>query len=296
MKSNLPELKDLFGFINVFKPRGITSHDVVFRLRKALKIKQIGHTGTLDPLAEGVLPVAIGKATRLIEYLAEGKGYIASLQFGKVSDTYDTEGNVTDFSDKKVQKEEIINALTKFQGEIEQIPPAYSAVHYNGKRLYELAREGNIPEDIPKRTVFVEKIELVEFDEQSQSAKIEVECSKGTYIRSIVHDLGQELGCGAVMFGLLRTRAGKFTVDNAVKLDDITDLTVAEKYLHNPVEVLSYKSYRLTAEELDKVKHGQWIVTKDYDENEIVCLVYNNKLCAIAQKSEDKLLTKKVFI
>ena len=296
MKSNLPELKDLFGFINVFKPRGITSHDVVSRLRKALKIKQIGHTGTLDPLAEGVLPVAIGKATRLIEYLDEGKGYIASLQFGKVSDTYDTEGNVTDFSDKKVQKEEIINALAKFQGEIEQIPPAYSAVHYNGKRLYELAREGNVPADIPKRTVFVEKIELVEFDEQSQSAKIEVECSKGTYIRSIVHDLGQELGCGAVMFGLLRTRAGKFTVDNAVRLDDITDLTAAEKYLHNPVEVLSYKSYRLTAEELDKVKHGQWIVTKDYDENEIVCLVYNNKLCAIAQKSEDKLLTKKVFI
>lgn len=292
----MPELKDLFGFINVFKPRGITSHDVVSRLRKALKIKQIGHTGTLDPLAEGVLPVAIGKATRLIEYLDEGKGYIASLQFGKVSDTYDTEGNVTDFSDKKVQKEEIINALAKFQGEIEQIPPAYSAVHYNGKRLYELAREGNVPADIPKRTVFVEKIELVEFDEQSQSAKIEVECSKGTYIRSIVHDLGQELGCGAVMFGLLRTRAGKFTVDNAVRLDDITDLTAAEKYLHNPVEVLSYKSYRLTAEELDKVKHGQWIVTKDYDENEIVCLVYNNKLCAIAQKSEDKLLTKKVFI
>ena len=296
MKSNLPELKDLFGFINVFKPRGITSHDVVSRLRKALKIKQIGHTGTLDPLADGVLPVAIGKATRLIEYLDEGKGYIASLQFGKVSDTYDTEGNVTDFSDKKVPKEEIINALAKFQGEIEQIPPAYSAVHYNGKRLYELAREGNIPEDIPKRTVFVEKIDLVEFDEQNQTAQIEVECSKGTYIRSIVHDLGQELGCGAVMFGLLRTRAGKFTVDNAVKLDDITDLTVAEKYLHNPVEVLSYKSYRLTAEELDKVKHGQWIVTKDYDEDEIVCLVYNNKLCAIAQKSEDKLLTKKVFI
>ena len=292
----MPELKDLFGFINVFKPRGITSHDVVSRLRKALKIKQIGHTGTLDPLADGVLPVAIGKATRLIEYFDEGKGYIASLQFGKVSDTYDTEGNVTDFSDKKVPKEEIINALAKFQGEIEQIPPAYSAVHYNGKRLYELAREGNIPEDIPKRTVFVEKIDLVEFDEQNQTAQIEVECSKGTYIRSIVHDLGQELGCGAVMFGLLRTRAGKFTVDNAVKLDDITDLTVAEKYLHNPVEVLSYKSYRLTDEELNKVKHGQWIVTKDYDENEIVCLVYNNKLCAIAQKSEGKLLTKKVFI
>lgn len=296
MKFNLPESKDLFGFINVFKPRGITSHDVVSRLRKAIKIKQIGHTGTLDPLAEGVLPVAIGKATRLIEYLDEGKGYIASIQFGKISDTYDIEGNVTHFSDKKVSEEDIKTALVKFTGEIEQIPPAYSAVHYNGKRLYELAREGKIPEDIPKRKVFVETITLISFNEKEQTAKIEVECSKGTYIRSIVHDLGQELGCGAVMSGLLRTKSGKFSIDNAAKLDDITDLTAAEKYLHNPVEVLSYKSYRLSADELNKVKHGQSVITKDFDENETVCLVYNNKLCAIAQKSEDKLLTKKVFI
>ncbi len=292
----MSEQKDLMGFINVFKPQGITSHDVVSRLRKAIKIKQIGHTGTLDPLAEGVLPVAIGKATRLIEYLEEGKGYIASIQFGKISDTYDIEGNVSNFSDKKVSEEDIKTALVKFTGEIEQIPPAYSAVHYNGKRLYELAREGKIPEDIPKRKVFVETITLISFNEEEQTAKIEVDCSKGTYIRSIVHDLGQELGCGAVMTGLLRTKAGKFTVNNAVKLDDITDLAAAEKYLHNPVEVLSYKSYRLSADELNKVKHGQSVITKDYDENETVCLVYNNKLCAIAQKSEDKLLTKKVFI
>ena len=292
----MPQTKDLFGFINVFKPQGITSHDVVSRLRKVLKIKQIGHTGTLDPLAEGVLPVAIGRATRLIEYLDEGKAYIASLQFGKVSDTYDTEGNVTDFSDKKVSQEKITNVLTKFQGEIEQIPPAYSAVHYNGKRLYELAREGIVPDDIPKRKVFIEKIELVEFDEQNQSAKIEVECSKGTYIRSIVHDLGQELGCGAVMTGLLRTKSGKFNIDNAIKLEDITDMQIAQNCLLNPVDILPFNSYKLTEFELEKVKHGQGVVTQDFEENEFVSLVYCDNLAAVAQKSGGRLLTKKVFV
>lgn len=292
----MPQTKDLFGFINVFKPRGITSHDVVSRLRKVLKIKQIGHTGTLDPLAEGVLPVAIGRAARLIEYLDEGKAYVASLQFGKVSDTYDTEGNVTDFSDKKVSQEEITNALTKFLGEIEQIPPAYSAVHYNGKRLYELAREGIVPDDIPKRKVFIEKIELVEFDEQNQSAKIEVECSKGTYIRSIVHDLGQELGCGAVMTGLLRTKSSKFNIDNAIKLEDITDMQIAQNCLLNPVDILPFNSYKLTEFELEKVKHGQGVVIRDFDENEFVSLVYCDNLAAVAQKSGGRLLTKKVFV
>lgn len=292
----MPQTKDLFGFINVFKPQGITSHDVVSRLRKVLKIKQIGHTGTLDPLAEGVLPVAIGRAARLIEYLDEGKAYIASLQFGKVSDTYDTEGNVTDFSDKKVSQEKITNVLTKFQGEIEQIPPAYSAVHYNGKRLYELAREGIVPDDIPKRKVFIEKIELVEFDEQNQSAKIEVECSKGTYIRSIVHDLGQELGCGAVMTGLLRTMSGKFNIDNAIKLEDIPDMQIAQNCLLNPVDILPFNSYKLTEFELEKVKHGQGVVTQDFEENEFVSLVYCDNLAAVAQKSGGRLLTKKVFV
>ena len=292
----MPQTKDLFGFINVFKPQGITSHDVVSRLRKVLKIKQIGHTGTLDPLAEGVLPVAIGRAARLIEYLDEGKAYIASLQFGKVSDTYDTEGKVTDFSDKKVSQEKITNALTKFQGEIEQIPPAYSAVHYNGKKLYELAREGIVPDDIPKRKVFIEKIELVEFDEQNQSAKIEVECSKGTYIRSIVHDLGQELGCGAVMTGLLRTMSGKFNIDNAIKLEDITDMQIAQNCLLNPVDILPFNSYKLTEFELEKVKHGQGVVTQDFEENEFVSLVYCDNLAAVAQKSGGRLLTKKGFV
>lgn len=286
----------LFGFLNILKPSGLTSHDVVARLRKVLKIKQIGHTGTLDPLAEGVLPVAVGKASRLIEYLADDKAYVAKMQFGKVSDTYDTEGNVVDFSDKKITSEILNKELLNFKGTITQIPPAYSAVHYNGKRLYELAREGIIPEDIPKREVFIERIELINFDEQNQTAQIEIACSKGTYIRSIVHELGQNLGCGAVMTGLLRTKAGLFDISTAVKLDDIKCIQDALKHLQNPLEVMPYKKYKLTGEEAQKVQHGQSIIAPDKAQDEYFCLVFENKLCAIAAKTQGRFVAKKVFI
>ncbi len=288
----------MFGFLNINKPKGMTSHDVVAMLRRALKIKQIGHTGTLDPMATGVLPVAIGKASRLIEYLQENKGYIADVQFGKVSDTFDTEGAVKDYSNKKAAKEQIKEALNNFKGKIEQIPPAHSAVHYKGKRLYELARQGIIPDDIPKRTVFVTKLELVEFDEESQSAKLEIHCSKGTYIRSIINDLGLTIGTGAVMSGLVRTKSGLFELENAISPDCITDKAEAEKYLINPVEVLSYKCYELTEIEYKKIQHGQSIATDDFEDNEYVCLTFNNELCAISQKQENSntLVTKKVFI
>lgn len=288
----------MFGFLNINKPKGMTSHDVVAMLRRALKIKQIGHTGTLDPMATGVLPVAIGKASRLIEYLQENKGYTADVQFGKVSDTFDTEGAVKDYSNKKAAKEQIKEALNNFRGKIEQIPPAHSAVHYKGKRLYELARQGIIPDDIPKRTVFVTKLELVEFDEESQSAKLEIHCSKGTYIRSIINDLGLTIGTGAVMSGLVRTKSGLFELENAISPDCITDKAEAEKYLINPVEVLSYKCYELTQIEYKKIQHGQSITTDDFEDNEYVCLTFNNELCAISQKQENSniLVTKKVFI
>ncbi len=288
----------MFGFININKPGGMTSHDVVSKLRKISKIKQIGHTGTLDPMATGVLPVAIGKASRLIEFLTEDKGYIAKLQFGKISDTYDIEGAVENYSDKKVTQQQVQAGLQKFRGKIEQIPPAYSAVHYKGKRLYELARQGQIPEDIPSRTVFINVLELLEFNEEEQTALLKIECSKGTYIRSIINDLGMELGCGAVMTELKRTKSGLFTIDNAIALDMLTDREDVEKYLINPVEVLSYKCYELTEFEYQKIIHGQSLLTKQFDDNEYVLLVFDNNLCAISQKDDksQKLITKKVFI
>ncbi len=286
----------LLGFLNINKPKGMTSHDVISRLRRVSKIRQIGHTGTLDPLAQGVLPVAVGKATRLIEFLLENKGYIATLEFGKISDTYDIEGNVEEYSNAKVSEEQIVCALEKFVGKIEQIPPAYSAVHYNGKRLYELAREGKIPEDIPKRTVFISKLNLLDFNPETNVARIEIDCSKGTYVRSIVNDLGQILGCGAIMTDLVRTKSGLFEIDKAVPLDMFVDISDVEKYLINPIEVLSYSCYTLTEFEYQKIKHGQSIETDSFEDNEFVILEYDGDLSAIAQKDNNKLVMKKVFI
>jgi tRNA pseudouridine55 synthase len=286
----------MFGFINVYKPKGITSHDVVSRLRKITKIKQIGHTGTLDPLAEGVLPVAIGKASRLIEYLEEDKAYIAELKLGIISDTYDCEGEMKQYSNKKISIEELIGGLNKFVGAIEQIPPAYSAVHYNGKRLYELAREGNIPDDIPKRTVVVSKCKLLSFDEEKQFAKIEIECSKGTYIRSIIHDLGMNLETGAVMMGLIRTKSGKFELKTSIHLDKIMDNQVVLDYLINPADVINLKQLKITEAEIEKIKHGQAIVTDNFDENEKVVVIFDSKICAIGEKKGKNLITKKVFV
>lgn len=287
----------MFGFLNVYKPSGITSHDVISKLRRATKIKQIGHTGTLDPLAEGVLPVAVGKASRLIEYLKEDKAYIADLKFGVVSDTLDTEGTITEYSEKFITKENLLSALEKFKGTIEQIPPAYSAVHYNGKRLYELARAGIIPDDIPKRTVEITKLELLDFDYEKRTAKLEIACSKGTYIRSIISDLGQDLEIGAIMTALVRTKSGEFSIKNAIKLDELQNKEVVEKHLLPPTEVLSFAKHKINEEEYKRISNGQSLQTNLFKQFELVSIVHDNKMCAISQKGENNLLiTKKVFI
>lgn len=287
----------MFGFINIYKTSGITSHDVISMLRRATKIKQIGHTGTLDPLAEGVLPVAIGKASRLIEYLKEDKAYIADLKFGVISDTLDTEGTITEYSPKLVTKEELLLVLEKFKGKIEQTPPAYSAVHYNGKRLYELAREGNIPEDIPKRTIEVTKLELLEFNQENRTAKLEIACSKGTYIRSIIGDIGSELAVGAIMTGLVRTKSGEFTINDAIKLDELHTKEEVEPHIKSPIDVLSFNKHNINEEEYKRISNGQSLKTNLYNPNELISIVYQNNLCAISQKNEENLLiTKKVFI
>lgn len=283
----------MFGFLNINKPKGKTSHDVVSALRKITKIRQIGHTGTLDPMAEGVLPVAIGKASRLIEYLDEDKAYIAELQFGKISDSYDTDGNVEFYSDKKVTESELRENLKNFRGEIEQIPPAFSAVHYKGQRLYELARKGIIPDDIPKRTVTINKIELVDFDKDSQIAKIEIACSKGTYIRSIINDLGMMLASGAVMSGLVRTKAGLFELKDSVRLADLADDSVVLEKLINPLDVLNYNCYNLSIVEFEKIKNGQSLFCEN--PQGITILTYDSQIAAIGEQDGKILKVKKVF-
>ena len=288
------ENASLFGFLNIYKPKGLTSHDVVARLRKITKVRQIGHTGTLDPFATGVLPICIGKATRLIEYLDDDKEYLATVQFGKNTATYDLEGEITATFDKKVTEEDVKNALKDFEGEISQIPPIYSAIKVNGKKLYDYARQGQDIE-IKPRKVTISKIELKEFDKTSQSAKITVACSKGTYIRSIAYDLGAKLGCGGYLTALERTQAGKFQVNSAIKLEDLTEVSQIVENLINPLDMLNIPIHNLSENERERVSHGMSICNSDFPDSDIVILSYGGRIYAIGKVEQNKILVKKVF-
>ncbi len=285
----------LFGFLNVYKPQGITSHDVVARLRRLTKIRQIGHTGTLDPFAEGVLPICIGKATRLIEYLNDDKEYLATVQFGAATSTYDLEGDKTFTSDVKVSKEDVIEGLKGFEGEISQLPPIYSAIKVKGKKLYEYARN-NEEVEIQPRKVVIERIELKSFNKELQQAEILIKCSKGTYIRSIAHDLGENLGAGAHLIKLIRTQAGKFFIEKSVMLNDDLDVN---KNLINPVEMLDIAKLEVNEEELNKIRNGQFLLNKNIRHGDFVILIYNEnveKICAVGIADNDKIRVKKVFL
>ena len=286
---NLP-----LGFLNIYKPKGMTSHDVISRLRRITHIKQIGHTGTLDPFAVGVLPVGIGKATKLFEYLDDDKEYLATVQFGKNTDTYDIEGEVTNTFDKKVTQSQVEVALKSFEGEISQMPPIYSAIKLNGKKLYEYAREGKDVK-IEPRKVFINKIELKEFDEENQSAQILVACSKGTYIRSIAYDLGKTLGCGGYLTALERTKAGKFEVRDAIELDKFSDMETVIQNLIYPTKVLDIPSYELNAQECVRVSHGMALYNDKFTTGDIVFLVYSGRILAVGKVEQNKILAKKVF-
>lgn len=288
------ENASLFGFLNIYKPKGLTSHDVVARLRKITKVRQIGHTGTLDPFATGVLPICIGKATRLIEYLDDDKEYLATVQFGKNTATYDLEGEITATFDKKVTEEDVKNALKDFEGEISQIPPIYSAIKVNGKKLYDYARQGQDIE-IKPRKVTISKIELKEFDKTSQSAKITVACSKGTYIRSIAYDLGAKLGCGGYLTALERTKAGKFQVNTAIKLEDLTEVSQIVENLINPLDMLNSPIHNLSENKRERVSHGMSICNSDFPDSDIVILSYGGRIYAIGKVEQNKILVKKVF-
>ena len=211
----------LNGVINVYKEKGYTSHDVVAKLRGILKQKKIGHTGTLDPEAEGVLPVCLGNATKLCDMLTEKrKEYIAEFLCGVVTDTQDMTGTVLSRSKTDLTEEAVRTVIMSFLGESDQIPPMYSACKVNGRRLYELAREGKEVERKARRITIYE-LEILGME--LPNVTIRVLCSKGTYIRTLCHDIGQKLGCGAAMQSLLRTRVDRFTLADARRLDEIKE-------------------------------------------------------------------------
>lgn len=238
------------GVINVMKPQGMTSFDVVRRIRRILKERRVGHTGTLDPLATGVLPVCIGRATKLVNYLQElPKAYRAEIRFGEERDTYDASGKVTrKVEDFRIPAEEVRNVFARFYGEIEQVPPMVSAVHVGGRRLYELAREGK---EVPRRPrrVNIMSLEITGWQpdpawvEPSTIITFDVVCSRGTYIRSLCHDIGQALGVGAYLNSLVRTRACGFGIEDAHTIEEIerasADCRVA-RYVIPPSEALGH--------------------------------------------------------
>ncbi len=252
------------GFINVDKPRGITSFEVVRRIRRAARTKKVGHAGTLDPNATGVLPIAVGEATRLVDELVGAhKRYVAEILFGVETDTYDPEGAVVDEHDASTLDDARVRAaLTEFLGEQMQIPPAYSAVKRAGVPAYRAARRGD-PLTLDARPVMVYALDVIAFD-HSDSARpvlrLDVQCGKGFYVRSLAHDLGARLGTGAHLAGLRRTQVGPFLIDNAIPLDKAVErLDAGESALIvlPPDSVLAdWPAVTLTAEQTARVRQG----------------------------------------
>jgi tRNA pseudouridine55 synthase len=221
------------GFISIDKPPQITAHDCVSKLRKLLKQKKIGHGGTLDPMATGVLPIAVGNATRLLRFLPEGKAYEAKIRFGIVTNTDDITGEViSDRPCPNLTPEEIKNLLPLFQGKITQRPPAFSAIQVNGERLYNLARRGEIAEsDIPIRSVEIKEIKVLNWsDGDYPELDVAIACGAGTYIRSIARDLGEKLGCGATLSGLRRTYSSGFDLSSSLSFEQIAELVRSHKF------------------------------------------------------------------
>ncbi len=212
----------LNGIINIYKERGFTSHDVVAKLRGVLKQKKIGHTGTLDPEAEGVLPVCLGKGTRICDMLADrSKSYEAVLLLGRSTDTQDATGQILASAEPSVTEEQVREVLRGFVGDYEQIPPMYSALKVNGQRLYKLARAG-VEVERKARKVTIYKLQILEVC--LPRVRFAVECSKGTYIRTLCHDAGERLGCHGCMESLLRTRVGEFLLEDSRKLSEVERL------------------------------------------------------------------------
>lgn len=216
------------GILNINKPEGWTSQDVVAKLRGRLHIRRVGHTGTLDPMATGVLPVCFGKATRIIEYYDDDfKTYEAEMKLGMVTDTLDITGTVLETKPVDVSEEDVIQAICSFRGWITQIPPKYSALKVNGKPLYKYAREG-VEVEIKSRKIYVDDILPLEVDLGENRIRFRVTCSKGTYIRTICDDIGKKLGCGGTMTALRRTQSGCFRVEDARTLPEILEMTDEE--------------------------------------------------------------------
>ena len=262
------------GLIIINKPKGYTSHDVVNKVRKILNIKQIGHTGTLDPNATGVLPILIGNATKISKYLVEHKKtYIATIKLGEKTDTGDVEGNIIerDLKFEIIKIDDVKNTLNSFLGEQFQIPPMYSAIKINGKKLYEYARKGKKLE-IPPRKIKIYKIDLIDFNNKDKII-FKVECSKGTYVRVLCEEIAKKLGTIGYMKDLLRTSVNEFTLDSAIDLEDL-DIKKIEQNLIRIEDVFKEKKeINIDNKKLTLFLNGVQLTYKLKDD---IYRIYNN--------------------
>lgn len=298
------------GILNILKPTGMTSHDVVSRVRRIANMKKVGHTGTLDPNASGVLPICLGKATKIAELiLNKEKTYIGELTLGIQTDTYDSFGKVIQKKDPThITEEDIYSVFEKFKGEITQTPPIYSAIKVNGKRLYELARSGQTDVEIKSRKVLVKDIKIKSID--NQKVLFEATVSKGTYIRSLCKDIGDELGVGAHMSFLLRTKSGNFDIKNTYTLEELEQASKESKLqdyiLGIDYPLVNYRRIDVKQSAYKAFSNGNTIYQKGliinhkYNDEELVKVYIDDKFCAIGKiKIQDNnmlLKSHKLFI
>lgn len=277
------------GFLNIIKPQGMSSAFAVGIAKKRLKAN-CGHMGTLDPMASGVLPLGLNRASRLFRYLLDKeKEYVATLKFGELTDTLDATGVVTQTTSVLPNKTQIITSLDKFVGEIMQVPPNYSAKNINGKRGYELARQG-VDFTLPPKKVMISAIELVDFD--GETAKIKVACGGGTYIRSLVRDIGYECGSLATMTALDRTKAGVFTYENGIEVEKIRDIQGDyEKYLIRPDSVVDFPKLVLDGLQAKRLING----LKDRYDGDGLVRVYNQEFFWGVGRITDGVLKMEAF-
>lgn len=265
------------GFLLVDKEKGATSFDVVKKIRVLTRESGVGHAGTLDPLATGLLVLALGEATKLLEYFVGcDKEYEVAAYFGKISDTYDADGKIVSVDEKAYRSSEDIEAVIKekFIGEISQIPPKYSALKINGKRAYEMARKGeNIV--MKPRKVKIFRFDIHEFDWPTVSFR--VKCGSGTYVRSLIHDLGRELKCGAYVAESRRTKVGNFSMENAYEIDELSQWSVYEiekKLISLEILGKEFKRADISEDEYDALKNGKTLPNKKLDQSEGAKQVY----------------------
>lgn len=285
------------GILNLYKPCGPTSHDMIYRMRRLLGIKKIGHTGTLDPMAEGVLPICIGKGTKASGMLTDSdKAYRATMVLGMTTDTQDADGEVLSECKVTVTDEELLAVLPRFTGDIQQVPPMYSAVKLNGKKLYELARRGEVVER-PTRAVRIDEIRFLK--REGDVVTLEIYCSKGTYIRTLCADIGDALGCGAYVNRLIRIKSGPFLLEYAYTEEEVARMTALgqedfitslhEIYADYPVRTVSEKEAWL-------VKNGVPLsACKEAEGERVRVCEADGTLLGISERCGDQLRMKVVF-